>query len=279
MASSPTSHGLSRREEARLKAQALQQEQARRERRSRIVLFASLLIGVLAVVGVGWFILQQQPSQLSSDMTEFPEDVTIPTAASPEDGGITYYNGNFQAEAPTDVPVLDVYLDFMCTHCADFEMTNGDWLKESADNGELAWRLHPVGVLQSQYSDTMGSAFAYLVENSPEHALEFAKMTFANFKNTGQSEEELRSYAQAAGVPSEHIDGMLEGDYVRYIQSASAITLNDESLRDEEGRFGTPALYINGERSNVNWTDPQLLKDAVLNAGTSNTTGDDTSEE
>ncbi|WP_029068231.1 DsbA family protein [Jonesia quinghaiensis] len=261
----PPAKSTDRREEARQRAMKIQQEQEARERRSRLIVLISVILGVGLVVGIGYWILSQQQSDVAN-VTEFPDDVAVPSVASPEDGAITVFNGELTSETPAGVPVVDVYLDFMCTHCADFEMTNGEWMKEAANSGEFAMRLHPIAILGSQYSETIGSAFFYIAENSPEHALDFAYQAFANYSQTGQSDDQLRAHAETVGVPQEHIDKMLDGDYVRFIKAASSITLSDESLRNADGGFGTPAVFINDEYSTVNWTDPNLLREAISSA-------------
>ena len=60
----PVSDKAQRREAARLKALEIQAEQLKQERRSRMVILASILAGVILLGALVYFILSKAPSDL-----------------------------------------------------------------------------------------------------------------------------------------------------------------------------------------------------------------------
>lgn len=117
MAKDITADKNQRREEARQKAMQIQKEQERRERRSRIIILTSVIAGLALVIGLAFVILSKAPQDLDPTMTAIPADVSAPAAASAE-GAFALYKNEAVQELPADVPVLDLYMDFMCSHCA-----------------------------------------------------------------------------------------------------------------------------------------------------------------
>lgn len=247
-----------RREEARLKALKLQQEQLSREKRSRIIILVSILAGVAVLGALVYFILAKAPSDLEG-ITEFPSDVTVSTSTD-KDGGITFKADGVD-EATT--PVLDVYLDFMCSHCATFEQINNAYIEEAVAAGDIIYRAHPISILGYPQATEIAATFVALTELAPEHALAFAGQAFAGQNAKGFTAAEMQAMAEGLGVDAKIAKQATDGTYKRQVEAASAMTLANESLRDEKGGFGTPAVFINGKRSEVNWTDPAGVPTAM----------------
>lgn len=258
-----------RRDAARERALKIQREQERREQRSRMIILLGVIAGVVVVALLAFFILRQEKQPIDPTVTSFPSDVEVP-ASSDASGGFTFFAGKTTSTTPTDVPVLDLYLDFMCSHCADFEALNSEWLVEKANTGEFAYRIHPIAILGSQHSVTIGSAFVALLDSNPEAAMKFAQTAFAQQNASGMSQTAMKEAMKAAGATGEQISEAVSGKYERFMQAASNITLNNEKLRDADGNFGTPALFLNGERWDINWTDVEGFKaglDEAIAAG------------
>lgn len=237
-----------RREEARAKALEIKKEQERRERRSRMVILAAVIAGLALVVALAVIILRQAPSAIPSDITSMPADVEAPANASTDDGSFALYQGEVVTELPADVPVLDLYLDFMCSHCANFETIHNDWLMGKQESGELVVRLHPIAILGASESYVRGSTYAALLEKDLDKAQQFASWAFINQTATGMGATAQADYLKSIGVSDQDAEAATSGKYERFIQAASTVTLNTPELRDEEGGFGTPAIFFDGDR-------------------------------
>lgn len=259
---SPVSDKAQRREEARQKALQLQQEQLKREKRSRLIILSAIVVGAILLGGLIYFILSKAPSDLAG-IEKLPSDVTAPAVAE-ADGAIIFAADGVD-EATT--PVLDVYLDFMCNHCATFEQVNAEYIGKAVADGDIIYRAHPISILGSQHATKIASTFVALADTATqEQALAFATEGFARQNSAGLTAQQMQDIAVSLGVDEKVAKEAASGKYERFIEAASQITLNNKSLRDEKGDFGTPSVFINGERSDVNWSDPAGLPAAIQTA-------------
>lgn len=265
---------VDRREVARAQALKLQQEQVRREKRTRAVIIASLVAGVLLFAGIAFLILQKQGPDLEG-IKEFPSDIDVPSVAD-DAGGISFgASGEAGSTSGDDAVRVEIYLDYMCPVCGALEASNGPALDELRTAGDIDLVVHAISILDrasqgTAYSTRSAQAFSYIAENSPEHALAFDDALFTNqpAENTqGLSDDELRDIAVGVGVPEDVADGLAEGEYDKYVEAHTALAFgNTELLNPESGNFGTPTIVIDGERFAGNWQDPGALPAAIAAA-------------
>ena len=265
-----------RRDAARAQALKLQQEQIRREKRTRNVIIASVLAGVLVVVGIGYFIMKSAGPSVSSGITEFPAGLAVPSV-SDDAGGISFGpTGEAGTTSGDDAVVVDVYLDYMCPICGDFEEINGPDLDELRANGDITLVLHPVSILDAQsqgssFSTRAAQAFAYVAENAPDKALAFNEAMFAQQPGegtSGLSNDQIAEIATSVGVPEDVAAKIADGTYNKFVDALTEIAFNNEKLLNENGNFGTPTILINGERITSNWTTPGALAEEIAAAQT-----------
>lgn len=243
-----------RRDAARQKALEIQKEQERRERRSRMIILLSVIAGLAVVIGLAVMILSKAPKDIDPDITAIPAEVSAPAAAT-DTGAFNMYKGEIVETAPEGVPVLDLYLDFMCSHCAAFEGLHSDYVMAKQDAGEAVVSFHPISILGYTAAIERGSTYAALFDIDPIVAQQYSKWAFENQQNTNLTETVQAEYLETLGISAADAEKATNGDYDRFIQAASTVTLNNESLRDETGGFGTPAIYFNGEKVLTSYTD------------------------
>ena len=117
-----------RREAARLKAKELREAEARRARRNTIA--RRSFIGAAGVVMAGGFGYLGYLA-VKRNKTELPEagkglatkkanQDGVPKQVL-EDGSWTYGEGDKLDTVTSSAPVLDIYFDYSCSHCAQFE--------------------------------------------------------------------------------------------------------------------------------------------------------------
>ena len=272
----PQSSKTDRREAARAQALKLQQEQIRREKRTRNVIIASVLAGLLVVFGIGYFIMKNAGPNVSSGITEFPAGLAVPSV-SDDAGGISFGpSGVAGTTSGDDAVVVDVYLDYMCPICGVFEEINGPDLDELRANGEITLVLHPVSILDAQsqgssFSTRAAQAFAYIAEYAPDQALAFNEAMFAQQPGegtTGLSNDQIAEIATSVGVPEDVAAKIADGTYNKFVDALTEIAFNNEKLLNENGNFGTPTILINGERITSNWTTPGALAEEIAAAQT-----------
>ena len=262
-----------RRDAARAQALKLQQEQLRREKRTRAIIIASLVAG-LAIVGViVWAILRSGGPDLEG-IAEIPDGVEAPAVADAS-GGISFgATGEAGSTSGDDAVKVQVYLDYMCPNCGQFEELNGPELDELRAAGDITLVVHPVSILDgvsmgTEFSTRAAAAFAYVAENDPEHALAFNVALFANQPaegTEGLSDEQIESIAVDAGVSADVASGMADQPYKQFVAALTQVAYGDPSVTNPDGGFGTPTVVINGERFNGNWSEPGALSSAIAAA-------------
>lgn len=252
-----------RRDEARARALNIQKEQERRERRSRIIILASVIVGLALVVTLAVIILSKAPKDIDPDITSMPADVSAPAVAS-DVGGFLLHEGKVVETVAEDVPVFDLYFDYMCSHCAQFEVLHNDFLMDKQEAGDMAVQVHPIAILNASASYVRGSVYAYLLENATlEQAQQYSLWAFENQTNTGIDGSNTLDFLKGLGLSDSEAKAAIDGDYERFVQAASVITINDESLRAADGSFGTPAFFFNNERIDINYNDAQALQEEI----------------
>ncbi|MFL1377323.1 MULTISPECIES: DsbA family protein [unclassified Nocardiopsis] len=119
----------------RLKEQRAKERKAAARRRNLLVIGIAAAV-IVAVVGIGYAVLNSDRG----------EGYTGPLAAQTlqEDGSVVMANEGVEA------PVIEVYADYQCPACRQFELTNGGLLKERAAQGEAIVHFRPVSIFAQQ---------------------------------------------------------------------------------------------------------------------------------
>lgn len=260
----PRATKAERREAAREEARRLKEEQAKREKRNRIILIGTL-VGVLALIVVAAVVIigQSQKSAL--------EDVASPAGAN-EAGGIVV-GADGVGSANDGAPAVQVYSDFMCPYCGQFELTNGAMLDELAAGGEATVVYHPVAFLDrfsngTNYSTRAAQAVAVVADQAPEQFTAFYRALFENqpAENTpGLSDDEIAAIAVGVGVPQEVADSFVDGTFTDWVAAAS-----NQATEDLE-QPATPTIIIDGEVYTGDWRNTDDLRAAIVGEETSTT--------
>lgn len=167
---------------------------------------------------------------------------TAPGVA-PKGGNVNTETGAISFGAGDDE--VDVFVDFMCPICGDFESAYGEQLQSAAASDDITLNIHPVSILDrysqnTKYSTRAASAAYCVAENAPDSFLDFFNFMFANQpqENTaGYTDEELAAYAEQVGAGAA-ADCIADGTYMDFV--------GDQTKAQEIQ--GTPTVEVNGER-------------------------------
>ncbi|WP_165962789.1 DsbA family protein [Occultella glacieicola] len=256
----PKSTREERREAARLEAARLREQAAKREKRNRGILIGAVVLVVALIATAGFFIFQAAGRTLLSDF-----EGEVP-AGSNLHGGIPI--GAEGAGSPNEGAVeVDVYLDFLCPYCGQFEEVNGADVATLVGDGTATVTYHPLANLdhlsaETMYSTRAANAFATVASDEPAMALPFAEALFANQPaegGPGLTDDEIAAIAVEAGVSQEVADSLAAGTYTEWVRVAT-----EQSQRDGVG--GTPTIHIDGQDWSGNWTNPGEFMTAVTDA-------------
>lgn len=125
------------------------EEQQRKDRRN-LFLIVGAVIAVLVILAV--LVAWALGSGGSSD--EGSKDFTISPSVSKERGFVLGKDG--PGKATKGAPVVEMYYDYSCAHCVDFEHRAGEDVEADVEAGKYTLILHPVltEALSYQYPAT-----------------------------------------------------------------------------------------------------------------------------
>ncbi|WP_433828674.1 DsbA family protein [Actinoplanes sp. CA-015351] len=212
-------------------ARAIVAQQQAAERRRKVTLWTSVgVVLVLFVAGlVGYTVMSRQNDG----------KVTTPTVAV--DDGTAFAIGS----GPV---VVDVYEDFMCPACGNFEQASGESLQNMAEANKITLRIHPVAILDqysngTEYSTRAAGAAAAAAQE--DKFLELHNVLYDNQpeENTdGLSNEKIIELAKSVGLTSETFaNAVNEGTYKTW---ATDVT---EKFSDRDFT-GTPTIVVDGTK-------------------------------
>lgn len=227
--------------------EALRELQAReaREKKVRTTITYSILgVIVLALIaGAIWLI----PTLTKK----------APSAATDDAYGISIG----QAGAPV---TIDIYQDYMCPYCGQFERAQSADLKTLVDSGEARVVIHVMNFLDdssngAKYSTRAANAFVTVALKEPDKALAFNTALYADQPSEGTSgptDAEIAALATKAGVSDAVAATFASQSNVDRVQKS-----NDASFK--AGIQSTPTVKINGTVFSRNLYTAGSLKAAV----------------
>lgn len=256
-----------RRDAARAEALALQKKQQASEKRNRVIVLGVLGLAVIGLIVAVVLILTEGQKTPMEKVDNVPAGVV-------EDTGIPVGADGVAGTSNEGATTLDVYVDYMCPICGQFEQTNSASIAEMREAGDITLVVHPVSILDrtsqgTEYSTRAASAAAWVADQAPEQFSAFHDALFASQPEegtTGLSDEQIAQVAEQAGVPAEVAAGISDGQaretYEEWVAASTDAATSDEALFNADGGFGTPTVLIDGERFE-GWQAPGALTEAI----------------
>lgn len=256
-----------RRDAARAEALALQKKQQSSEKRNRVIVLSVLALAVIGLVVAVVLILTEGQKTPMEKVDNVPAGVV-------QDTGIPVGADGAAGTTNEGAKTLDVYVDYMCPICGQFEQTNSASIAEMREAGDITLVVHPVAILDrasqgTEYSTRAASASAWVADKAPEQFSAFHDALFASqpAENTaGLSDEQIAQVAEQAGVPADVAAGITDGDakdtFEEWVAASTEAATSDEALANAQGGFGTPTVLIDGERFE-GWQAPGALSTAI----------------
>lgn len=244
-----------RRAAARAQAQAQREEQARKERRGKIARRTVLGVGALGLLGVGGALYYQARLQ-GTGGSEKLSSKKANTRGVPQvvlaDGALTVGQNLTLGGINSGGALIEVYFDYACPHCAEFEELHAAELAALPKNGTATLALRPTKLLQQQWTDMVMNAMGVVIDNQPDKALDFHAAIFKDFYDIATkrdpsrlSIEEISTVAKQVGVSTELIDFF--GSSYEANTYGPWTALGDQAAT-KAGLTGTPAVFLDGEQ-------------------------------
>jgi len=231
---------------AREKAAQLRLEAERQTARKRALIAGGLVLLVIALAVVVVIFVRSLPTHSAT-----PRNLT--------DGGIL--------DGAKDAKVtVEVYEDFQCPICKEFEQSTGSTLTELAKDPKVRVIYRPVAILDrassTNYSTRSLNAMAAVLDSAPSAVDKMRAALFANQPAEGSAglpDTQLVDLAVTAGAPKDAMEkAVKEQPYRDWTVKQS----DDLSKRFPNG--GTPTVVVNGAKLDNPTVD--TIKAAVTKA-------------
>lgn len=196
--------------------------------------------------------------------TQTPSGATSITATAPKN---STDQGGLLVGDPNAPAVVSIYVDYMCSYCAVFEVANADDLQRLLDEGTIRIEMHPMSFVAATeqydyYSTRTANAAATVADQAPDQLFAFNRLLFENQPTSAEtllSDEQIGQLALSVGVPQEVVDQFTNGTFVEWAGQATEVSLNN-------GITGTPAVHINGTKFEGNLLEAGPLAQAIESA-------------
>jgi protein-disulfide isomerase len=221
------------RERARLEAAKLQ-----RKRR----LTQGAVVAAVAVVAIGIVVIAVVlgTSGRAERVPTASTNVTVGDSSVPFS-----IDGSAVQVGQNDAKVtMDLWVDYSCPHCQEFEADSNDVITERVASGVLKVRYHNIQIVTA-YGEQAGSAAACVATSAPEQWWAFNAALYANHstETDGYRGPELADFAAQQGITDEETLGCIRDE--RYTTWIS----DNTTAAGEAGVTGTPTLFFNGEQA------------------------------
>ncbi|TDQ48522.1 DsbA family protein [Actinorugispora endophytica] len=170
-------------------------EQKRAKRNKLLAVIGAAVAVVALVVGGGYLVMRLQEGSSSGF-----EGATAPQTLQ-QDGSVVMAADGARA------PVVEVYADYQCPACRNFEQTNSDTLKQLAADGRAIVHLRPVSIFAAQpdpiSSNSLRGGAAARAAADHGRFVEYNDVLFENQPAEGSegfSVEDLTAWGEEVGI-------------------------------------------------------------------------------
>jgi protein-disulfide isomerase len=263
-----------KRQEAREKARALREEQSKKSKRNKIIIQSSLAVGVIGVIALVTVLIISSlrppgpgPANMQSDGIKIGEGLIAERtpALLPDELPVP-------SEANADgVPAINIFVDYSCPACAQFESIYGELLRTWAESGTATVEYH---ILSFRDAQTAGTRYATRAANSAACVAEFAPDQFFTYNDLllrsqplpptsyELTDDQLLQLVAAAGADNlDQIETCIADEtFSNWVSQATARAMSTGPLPVRNSEIplvmGTPTVLVDGKQY-----DPQTHGD------------------
>jgi protein-disulfide isomerase len=233
---------------ARQRALAAQQAAERRQERRVLALVVGAVVAVLIAAGIGLQAWRTNRAPDAGSVT--PGQSSTPAKLSP---------GQPVSFGPADAPVtVDLYEDFHCPHCAEFEEQVGATLTAAQRAGQVRLRIFPMAFVDAG-SSSAANGFACAAEAGFGESYDAA--LFANH-TLDWSDAQLNQLA-------EQVNGSAPDSFSTCVarRSHQDWVTSIDAAASTAGVTGTPTMFLDGRQVDIATLTPDTLTSQIAEAG------------
>lgn len=167
--------------------------------------------------------------------------------------------------APANVPTIDLYEDFQCPVCAQFERIFGMQLAEMAKANQIKLIAHPLSFLDANLRNDSSNRASNAAACAAD-AGKFMQYHSATFQGqparegAGYTDAQLAQFAQAAGITG---PALATWDKCYSDKSHNQWVQSVQTQSEKDGVNGTPTIKLNGKTLNLQGLTQATLAEQV----------------
>jgi protein-disulfide isomerase len=248
-----------KREAAREQARILREAQKRKDRRTKFLLQGGLILGSLAIIALVTVLIINGtrpagpgPLNMASDGIKIGQGFVAESTPALEADEEPVAND--REEGVIDI---QIYVDYQCPFCQQFEATNGEYLAGLVENGGATVEYHPIAILDNQslgtkYSSRATNAAACVANFAPNQFWDFNRIMFENQPaegTAGLDDDAIIALAEQAAVdqPEKVAQCIKDQTFKAWVASARARALAGPIPNSDVAQIkGTPTVIVNG---------------------------------
>lgn len=200
-------------------------------------LIAAVIAVVLVIAGFAAFLITQKDSGSGA---------AVPKGATADGNGLVLYP---DAKVQSGAKTVNVYEDFQCPICKEFETANGAQMKSMAEAGKVKVVVHMMSFLDNNLGNDASSraANAGFCAADAGKFPEFHSTIYANQpaqEGAGYTDTQLKSFGKTAGISGSALDTFNNCVSNQKYKDYVALT---ETKSGKNGVNGTPTFFVNGK--------------------------------
>jgi protein-disulfide isomerase len=247
MAKRPDPGAENRRREARAAQQAALARAKRRRTLTQLAIVGGVAVVVVAIIATAVVLGtrgKNSPAAVGGPVatgTTTVDGSSVPFAI----GGSGGTANGVRVGADTAKVQMDLWVDYSCPHCQEFEATNNDTLTSLVASGKLAVTYHNIEIV-TDYGTQAGSASACLAVHDPNAWPGFNAALYTNHSAETDSwtSTDFTRFAGANGGGDATQKCIADGTYKGWITANTAASA-------KAGVKGTPTMFINGKQTDT----------------------------
>jgi protein-disulfide isomerase len=228
------------RESAAARAAAVRAEQERAERRRNLLIVGGVVAVILLMVGGGFLIQSQRDTTGEAGAAPTAPATTAIDGDTPVAAADVYGLGVGNPDAKVKVEIFE---DFLCPFCDQYEETGRDQLRQDAADGKVYLVYRPIAFL-NEYSARSLNAFAVVLNTAgPAAALKFHDLLYDDQPSESGTMPDnswlIDKAVEAGATRAEVTDGINNDQYQQWVVNGA----DDASKRKVNA---TPTVFVNG---------------------------------
>ncbi|AGW42091.1 hypothetical protein O159_21090 [Leifsonia xyli subsp. cynodontis DSM 46306] len=264
-----------RREEARETARQMREAAAKKAKRRKVAVQSAVIAGVVAVLAIVGIVIYSSVSV--SNSVANPKNMLSGGVLLSAPGKAVATPAIKQGDAATPTKQeldgktahIQLWVDYQCPICQQFETAVGGTIKQMLTDGTATLETHPVAILDNaqnkQYSTRSAAAVACVANEQPDKFLDVNAALFANQPSeqtgTGLTNAQILKIFKDTGVESKTITDCTNSQtFATFVTNQTKTAATDSQLRSSAGSFGTPTVFVNGQRYQGSVTNAEQFK-------------------